>query len=77
MARQRECSQEIELIIEGNVILDAAFYGGNGNLKGIVALCKGQKMSDVKQRHSGITFGGKRTSFPGSSPNCLCKFQNN
>lgn len=59
------CSQAIELLVEGDVILDAAFHGGcNGNLKGIVALVKGQKISDVRERLSGITCGGKSTSCP-------------
>ena len=59
------CSQAIELLVEGDVILDAAFHGGcNGNLKGIVALCKGQKISEVQQRLTGITCGGKSTSCP-------------
>ena len=59
------CSQAIELKIFGDEILDVAFHGGcNGNLKGIVALCKGQKVSEVKQRLSGITCGGKSTSCP-------------
>lgn len=59
------CSQAIELLVEGDVILDAAFHGGcNGNLKGIVALVKGQKISDVKERLYGITCGGKSTSCP-------------
>lgn len=51
--------------VEGDVILDAAFHGGcNGNLKGIVALSKGQKISEVKERLAGITCGGKNTSCP-------------
>ena len=59
------CSQAIELLVEGNVILDAAFHGGcNGNLKGIVALSKGHKISEVKERLAGITCGGKNTSCP-------------
>ena len=59
------CSQAIELLVEGDVILDAAFHGGcNGNLKGIVALSKGQKISEVKERLVGITCGGKSTSCP-------------
>ena len=59
------CSQAIELLVEGDVILEAVFHGGcNGNLKGIVALCKGQKVSEVKQRLFGITCGGKSTSCP-------------
>ena len=49
------CSQAIELKIFGDEILDVAFYGGcNGNLKGIAALAKGQKISDVKQRLTGM-----------------------
>ena len=59
------CSQAIELLVDGDVILDATFHGGcNGNLKGIVALVKGQKISDVKERLIGITCGGKNTSCP-------------
>lgn len=59
------CSQAIELLVEGDVILDAAFHGGcNGNLKGIVALVKGQKISDIKERLTGIMCGGKNTSCP-------------
>ncbi|MBE6238310.1 MAG: TIGR03905 family TSCPD domain-containing protein [Bacteroidales bacterium] len=59
------CSQAIELLVENDAILDAAFHGGcNGNLKGIVALVKGQKISDVRERLSGITCGGKSTSCP-------------
>ena len=59
------CSQAIELLVDGDVILDAAFHGGcNGNRKGIVALVKGQKISDVKERLIGITCGGKNTSCP-------------
>ena len=35
------CSKAIELLVEGDVIIDAVFHGGfNGNLKVIVALCK-------------------------------------
>ena len=59
------CSQAIELLVEGDVILDAAFHGGcNGNLKGIAALAKGHKISDVQQRLLGITCGNKMTSCP-------------
>ena len=59
------CSQAIELKLFGDEILDVAFYGGcNGNLKGIAALAKGYKISDVQQRLSGITCGNKMTSCP-------------
>lgn len=59
------CSQAIELKLFGDEIAEVNFYGGcNGNLKGIAALCKGQKISDVKNRLSGIICGGKSTSCP-------------
>ena len=70
------CSQAIELLVEGDVILDAAFHGGcNGNLKGIVALCKGQKVSEVKTRLTGITCGGKSTSCPDQFAQLLAALQ--
>lgn len=59
------CSQMIELKLFGDEIQDVRFYGGcSGNLKGIAALCRGQKVSDVQQRLSGITCGPKCTSCP-------------
>lgn len=59
------CSQYIELKLLGDVIADVVFYGGcSGNLKGIAALAKGQKIADVQQRLKGITCGNKTTSCP-------------
>lgn len=59
------CSQMVELKIFGDEILDVAFYGGcSGNLKGIAALAKGQKIADVQQRLAGIRCGNKMTSCP-------------
>ena len=70
------CSQAIELKLFGDEILDVAFYGGcNGNLKGIAALAKGQKISEVKQRLSGITCGGKNTSCPDQFAQLLAELQ--
>ena len=70
------CSQAIELLVEGDVIIDAAFHGGcNGNLKGIVALCKGQKISEVTTRLSGITCGVKNTSCPDQFAQLLAALQ--
>ena len=70
------CSQAIELKLFGDEILDVAFYGGcNGNLKGIAALAKGQKISEVKQRLSGITCGGKSTSCPDQFAQLLAELQ--
>ena len=72
------CCQAIELKIFGDEILDVAFYGGcNGNLKGIAALAKGQKISDVKQRLTGITCGGKNTSCPDQFAQLLTVLDNN
>ena len=72
------CSQAIELKIIGDEILDVAFYGGcNGNLKGIAALAKGHKISEVNQRLSGITCGGKSTSCPDQFAQLLAALQNN
>ena len=72
------CSQAIELKVFGDEILDVAFYGGcNGNLKGIAALAKGQKISDVKQRLAGITCGGKNTSCPDQFAQLLTVLDNN
>ena len=57
------CCQAIELKLFGDEIQDVRFYGGcSGNLKGIAALCKGQKIADVQQRLQGITCGPKSTS---------------
>ena len=59
------CSQAIELKLFGDEIAEVNFYGGcSGNLKGIAALCKGQKIADVQQRLQGITCGPKSTSCP-------------
>ena len=57
------CTQMVELKLFGDEIQDVRFYGGcSGNLKGIAALCRGQKVSEVQQRLSGITCGYKNTS---------------
>ena len=59
------CCQAIELKLFADEIQDVRFYGGcSGNLKGIAALCKGQKIADVQQRLQGITCGPKSTSCP-------------
>lgn len=59
------CSQKIYLDVEDGVINEVTFLGGcNGNLKGIGALVKGMKVSDVVDRLSGIRCGMKNTSCP-------------
>lgn len=70
------CSQMVELTLFGDEIQDVRFYGGcSGNLKGIAALCKGQKVSEVQQRLSGITCGYKSTSCPDQLAQLLAALQ--
>ena len=72
------CCQAIELKMFGDVISEVNFYGGcSGNLKGIASLCKGQKISDVKQRLTGITCGVKSTSCPDQFAQLLTVLDNN
>ena len=64
-ATEGVCSVQINLALQGDVILDAIFYGGcSGNLQGICALSRGAKISDVKERLQGIRCGNKATSCP-------------
>ena len=71
------CSQKITFSLNDGIVSDVTFYGGcNGNLKGIVALCKGQKIADVKNRLSGITCGGKSTSCPDQFAQLLAAVEN-
>ena len=61
------CSQkiDIELSDDGETIESVVFTGGcNGNLKGIGALVKGNKIDDVITKLSGIKCGFKPTSCP-------------
>lgn len=61
------CSQkiDIELADDGETIESVAFTGGcYGNLKGIGALVKGDKIDDVINKLSGIKCGFKPTSCP-------------
>lgn len=61
------CSQKIDIEIadDGETIEDVRFTGGcNGNLKGIRALVKGDKIDNVIARLEGIKCGFKPTSCP-------------
>ena len=59
------CSQKILFDVENGKVKNVQFIGGcNGNLKGIAALVKGQKASDIVNRCSGICCGMKSTSCP-------------
>lgn len=62
---QGTCSQRIVFEMDGETIGNVEFIGGcNGNLKGIGALVKGKKASEVIGLLSGIRCGMKQTSCP-------------
>lgn len=57
------CSRLIEIEIENGIVTDLQVTGGcNGNLKGIAALCRGRKASEVAETLRGIRCGNKATS---------------
>ena len=59
------CSQIIRITHENGIIEDVQFLGGcNGNLQGIAALVRGQRMEDIIARLDGIQCGMKGTSCP-------------
>lgn len=59
------CSKQVDLVLKGDVIVEAKFHGGcDGNLKGICELIKGKKISEIKEQLQGITCGKKTTSCP-------------
>jgi uncharacterized protein (TIGR03905 family) len=59
------CSKRFDIVIEDGIIQELSVIGGcNGNLKGISALVKGQKVEDVIDRLSGIQCGPRTTSCP-------------
>ncbi|MFR9620545.1 MAG: TIGR03905 family TSCPD domain-containing protein [Rikenellaceae bacterium] len=62
---QGVCCRKMEISVDGDTITGVTFYGGcNGNLKGVAALVKGAKVSDVIARLSGIDCGGRGASCP-------------
>lgn len=61
------CSRQIDIEFnpQTRTIDSVVVYGGcNGNLKGISALVRGQKIDDVIASLEGITCGSKPTSCP-------------
>jgi len=60
------CSKAIDISTDDDgVVRDVQFLGGcNGNLKGICALVKGRKASEVKAILAGIQCKDKSTSCP-------------
>lgn len=62
---QGTCSTQIDIVTNGDIIDNVAFYGGcNGNLQGISILVKGMKIDDAIKKLEGITCGFKSTSCP-------------
>lgn len=62
---QGTCSTQIDIVTNGDIIENVAFYGGcNGNLQGISNLVKGMKIDDAIKKLEGITCGFKSTSCP-------------
>ena len=62
---QGTCSTQIDIVTNGDIIENVAFYGGcNGNLQGISILVKGMKIDDASKKLEGITCGFKSTSCP-------------
>ena len=62
---QGTCSTQIDIVTNGDIIENVAFYGGcNGNLQGISILFKGIKIDDAIKKLEGITCGFKSTSCP-------------
>ena len=51
------------------------FEEGRGNLKGIAALCRGQKIAEVQKRLKGIRCGSKSTSCPDQLAQLLKEIQ--
>lgn len=62
---QGVCSQQMIIDVEDGVIQSLEVIGGcSGNLQGISALVKGQKVNDVITRLEGIHCGKRPTSCP-------------
>ena len=70
------CCQMMQVALEDNKIVDAAFFGGcNGNLSGIRELIKGMTIDDVIEKLGGIPCGPKSTSCPDQLARCLLEYK--
>lgn len=69
------CARMIHVLLDDeDRIVDVAFDGGcDGNHKGIIALCKGKKASEVADLLEGITCGFKSSSCPDQLSKALRK----
>lgn len=59
------CSRQIDIVLDGDTIVDVRFVGGcAGNTAGVAALVKGMRAEDAIERLRGIRCGFKPTSCP-------------
>ena len=69
------CSRSISFDINDGVVSNIEFMGGcNGNLKGIAALCEGQKAEEIIEKLQGIRCGFKNTSCPNELATALAEY---
>ena len=70
------CSKNMIFELDGDRIVSLEVVGGcNGNLKGIAALVKGQKIDDVIASLEGITCHVKPTSCPDQIAKALKEYR--
>ena len=66
------CSRQTTVVIEDGILKDIEIVGGcDGNIKGVISLCKGMKATDAIARLKGITCGFKSTSCPDQLDLCI------
>ena len=66
------CSRQTTVVIEDGILKDIEIVGGcDGNIKGVISLCKGMKATDAIERLKGITCGFKSTSCPDQLALCI------
>ena len=71
------CSTKMIFDLDGDTIQGLTVERGcNGNLKGIAALLKGQKIDDVISRLDGIRCGMRSTSCPDQIAKALQTYRN-
>ncbi len=66
------CSRQTKVVIEDGIIKDIRIMGGcNGNIKGVISLCKGMEAEEAVRRLKGIRCGFKSTSCPDQLALCI------
>ena len=69
---QGVCSRHFSIDVQNGIIQDITIDGGcHGNLQGIAALIRGQKVEDVIQKLENIQCRSKGTSCPDQIANAL------